>query len=278
MEVSIFKLSGQGAVLGIDVGFSPKRRSSAVCRLAWSDADVTWKIDRFRAAEPERIDTITRVAGRGPLLAAAFDGPLRRGLDVIGRYRTAERMLTVQLQPLTGKPGQSSSPVGQRLNDHANQCVAIVLEHCEVDTASHAVAIHSRAIVEAFPSSFLGLMIEDPRALNARRGDRSDTFFRHLARNGSFHRLVEHLLPGRSLAADPNAITNHDDRAAFVCALTALTVAAEDYAAVGDEDGWIILPPASFIQSWGLVALRANALKAEEAFRIEQPKNREATE
>jgi hypothetical protein len=51
----------------------------------------------------------------------------------------------------------------------------------------------------------------------------------------------------------------HDDRAAHVCALTALCVAARDYTAVGDEDGWIILPPSSFVQGWAMDALRANA-------------------
>jgi hypothetical protein len=52
------------------------------------------------------------------LTAAAFDGPLRSGLDLIGRYRVAERMLTRRLQPHIGKPGQSSAPVGKLLNEN----------------------------------------------------------------------------------------------------------------------------------------------------------------
>jgi len=61
------------------------------------------------------------------------------------------------------------------------------------------------------------------------------------------------------MSQHPSAVTNHDDRAALVCALTALCVAARDYTAVGDEDGWIILPPSSFVQGWAMHALRANA-------------------
>ena len=95
-------------------------------------------------------------------------------------------------------------------------------------------------------------------ATGIRRGDRSDTFFQHLAGEGTLHRLVEHCLPGHSLARHSTAVINHDERAALVCALTALCVAVGDYTAVGDEDGWIILPPASFVQGWAMQLLRAN--------------------
>jgi hypothetical protein len=205
--------------------------------------------------------------------AAVGNGPLRRGLDIIARYRTAERMLTRRLRPFAGKPGQASAPIGKLLNEHANHCAVAVLDNCDLGAARHSLAIHDRAVVEAFPSSFLGVMIKDPRALNARRGDRSDTFFQHLAEVGTLHRLVEQCLPGRSMASHPSVVTNHDDRAALVCALTALCVAAGDYSAVGDDDGWIILPPASVVQGWAMEALKANAAEQRTTvFRIVTPK------
>lgn len=251
------RLPVSGAVLGIDVGFSPKRRSSAVCRLGWDH--IHWKIERYRAAEPERSETIARVAGPGRLLAAAFDGPLRRGLDLIGRYRCAESMLTRQMRPLIGKPGQASAPVGKALNAGANLSARIVLERCDLALAQHQVAIHAQAIVEAFPSSFLGVLIEDPAALKARRGDRSDTFYKYLTASGGLQRLVQLLLPGRRLVEDFSGVANHDDRAALICALTALGIAAADFTAVGDDDGWIILPSTRLMQPWACAALRANA-------------------
>jgi hypothetical protein len=252
-------IANQGSVVGIDVGCSPTRRSSAICRLDWSASGVSWDIARFRAVEPEREHVIAQVAGGRQIIAAAFDGPIRRSFDIIGRYRTAERMLTRRLRPLIGKPGQSSAPIGKLLNAHANDCVRHLVACCDVQDARHAVAIDQKSLVEAFPSSFLGLMIDDPTHLAARRGDRSDTFFQHLAATGGFHALMECLLPGRKPALDPNAITNHDDRAAFVCALTALCVVASQFVAVGDHDGWIILPPREFIRSpqWDLLALNA---------------------
>lgn len=265
-----------GSVIGVDVGCSPTRRSSAICRLNWTGSLISWEIIRFRASEPERERTIAAIAGGQQIAAAAFDGPLRRGFEIIGRYRTAERMLTRLLRPMIGKPGQSSTPIGKLLNHHANECVRHVLAHGDVGDAQHGVAIDTKAVVEAFPSSFLGLMIVDPMALAARRGDRSDTFFMHLAAAGVLELLIEHCLPGRRLASDLNDIVNHDDRAAFICALTALSVAVGDFVAVGDDiDGWIILPPRQFIQpaQWDLLSRNANGEAAGALYIATGPKS-----
>ena len=252
-------LASAGSVLGIDVGCSPRRRSSAVCRLDWDKQKIHWTIARFRAAEPERSATISRIAGETPLACVAFDGPLRSDLEPIGVYRVAERMLTRGLQRLIGKPGQSSTPVGKQLNSHTNECAKIVLELGKLAPAMHRTAIHARAIVEAFPSSFLGLMITEPQLLDAQRVNRSDIFYMHLARTGALTRLISDLLPGRSLVDIFEAVTNHDDRAALVCAITSLCVASSRYSSVGDSQGWIILPPRDFIQPWAWQRLLDNA-------------------
>ena len=245
-------------MLGIDVGCSPGKRSSAVCRLDWDAGAVRWTIRRFRATPEERADTIGALADR-PLLAAAFDGPLRRGLDEIGAYRKAERMLTLGFQPLIGKPGQSSSPVGRSLNTHANLCAQAVAATGHVAPAEHAEAIHPQAIVEAFPSAWLGMLIADPAVLGATRKDRSDLFYRHLADTGGLGTVLARLLPGRQAAEPFAVVSNHDDRAALICAMTALGVAARDYRSVGDDQGWIILPPPALIQPWVRDQLQANA-------------------
>lgn len=234
-----------GAVIGIDVGCSPARRSSAICRLDWSASSVSFEIERFRAAEPERARVIANISAGRSIEVAAFDGPLRRGFDIIGRYRTAERMLTRRLRPLIGKPGQSSAPVGRLLNHHANACVRHLLALADLQGATHGVPLDDKAVVEAFPSSFLGMMIADPAQIAARRGDRSDTFFQHLAAENVLNALIEHCLPGRTVRQDLTAVVNHDDRAALICALSALCVAKGAFVAVGDDDGWIILPRAA---------------------------------
>jgi len=116
--------------------------------------------------------------------------------------------------------------------------------------AQHTPAIHRRAILEAFPSSFLGLMMEDPKSLHTRRGNRSDVYYKHLAGTGQLDALIDRFLPNRKLAVAFQAVTNHDDRAALVCALTALCVVGGEFTAVGDKEGWIILPPRALIQDW----------------------------
>ncbi len=252
-------LAERGSVLGIDVGCSPTRRSSAVCRLDWDARTIVWSIKRFRALEPERTDTIAAMAGDALLSAVAIDGPLRSGFDLIGRYRIAERMLTRGMPCRVGKPGQSSTPAGKRLNTNANACALAVRNRCKVASARHASKIDDSAIVEAFPSSFLGVMIAEPAKLNVNRRNRSDAFFQHLTNNGAIFSFIENLLPKRSMQAELSAVNNHDDRAALVCALTALCLSANQFSAVGDQDGWIILPSEHNMQGWAVSALTKNA-------------------
>ena len=248
-----------GAVLGVDVGFSRTRRSSAVCRLDWTDATLSWTIARFRAVEPERTDTLRRLADR-PLRAAAFDGPLTRGFEVIGRYRAAERMLTRRIGRRIGKPGSSGAPLGKLLGAATAICATIVRHTGHVAPAAHDEAIDAAAIVEAFPGAALGLMIAEPESLIVRRGDRSDIFFKHVAEAGTLARIVARLLPGRRLASPFQSVADHDERTALVCALTALGLAAGAHTAVGcDVDGWIILPPRAAMAPWAWPMLEENA-------------------
>jgi hypothetical protein len=256
--VSENSLPAEGSVLGVDVGCSSIRRSTAACRLDWNAEEVSWVIERFRAAEPERSQALRRVANR-PIIAASFDGPLRSDLEVIGRYRMAEQLLTRGLGPLIGKPGQSSTPIGRLLNSHTNTCAKAILDMRVVGSAAHANPIHASAIVEAFSSSFLGVLISNPLALRVHRRIRSDTFYRHLAQSGGLLRLLQYLLPRRSPEKSFDAVVDHDERASVVCTLTALCVAAGDYTAVGNEDGWIVLPPPALIQNWAWKILTENA-------------------
>jgi hypothetical protein len=51
----------------------------------------------------------------------------------------------------------------------------------------------------------------------------------------------------------------------FVCVLTALCVVARQFVAVGNNDGWIILPPLPFIQPAQWELLRLNQAKQGDA-------------
>jgi len=244
-------LPPSGSVLGVDVGWSLQQRSSAACRLDWDGEQVRWTIRRFTAATAERRAGLLDVSGPHHMLAAAFDGPLRGDLGSIDTYRLAERQLSERpVRDAIGKLAQSNSGNGRLLNAATNACARIVLDRGLIAAATHPHAIHDRAIAEAFPNSFLGLMLADPAPLKGGRGKRSDRYYVGLAEDGTLAALIAHHLPGRRLEQTFASVTNHDDRAALICALTALGVARNDYMAVGDADGWIILPPRQFLANW----------------------------
>lgn len=243
-----------GSVLGIDVGWSLKQRSSAVCRLDWDANGLRWTIQRFTAEPVERRAVLQAVAGSHHLLAVALDGSIRGDLTLIDRYRTCEKLLSLRLiREAIGKLAQSNTPGGRSLNGAANDCARILIEHASIAEARHDHAIHRFALAEAFPNSFLGLMLGDPAPFKGGRGKRSDRYFVALTEDGTLERLLAHHLPGRALTQALAAVANHDDRAALVCAITALGVARNDYVTAGDDDGWIILPPRSFIADWAQV-------------------------
>ena len=75
-------------------------------------------------------------------------------LDIIGRYRLAEQLLTRKLFPFIGKPGQSSSPVGKELNAHANDCAKIILDLDLVSASVHEHGSITRLSLKHFRPPF----------------------------------------------------------------------------------------------------------------------------
>jgi hypothetical protein len=63
------------AVLGGDVGWSAKRKSSAGCYLVFDEASATVKTTRFTAQPTDLSQSLSDLVSRRPLLPAAFDGP-----------------------------------------------------------------------------------------------------------------------------------------------------------------------------------------------------------
>lgn len=236
-------------MLGIDVGWSLRSASSGICRLDWDERSIGWTLRHFTGHADDRAASLAAVAGARPLLAAGLDGPLRGDLAVIDRYRLAERLLSQKaIAARISQPGSSRSPVGRLLNHHTNQFASMLIDSGLLADAQHEHAVHRLAVFEAFPTSFMGLMLDD--AQKGARQQRSDRYYQDLVANGTLARLLAHHLPGRALTNDLASVRNHDERAALICAISALGVARHDYVAVGDDDGWIMLPPRTFIADW----------------------------
>ena len=254
-------LPSAGSVAGIDVGWSRHNNTTAVCRLSWTESKMDCCFQRCTAKDSDRKETIDSVLGTRQLLAVAIDGPLRPCFAEVKNYRTAERLLSRgDLYKRIRGAASSRSPMGKNLNVEANRWVRSLKEHACVREVgqSNPIRLDTGAFFETFPNSFLGVMIKRPDEV-AMRGKRSDRYFRHLAHDRGFDSFLQ-LIGGHSQwIRQPTQIRNHEDRAAFVCALSALCIAAGSYVAVGDtEDGWIALPPQKMFADWAWNALQNN--------------------
>jgi hypothetical protein len=194
-------------------------------------------------------------------------------------------MLTRRFQPLIGKPGQSSSGNGIKLNESANKVGKLLLRLGCVADAVHSAKIMDQAIVEAFPTSFLGVMLDKDSIPAA--GQKSDVFFDHLLgpdsrrpsppEDNRLVSLVKRFLPDRKLAFDLAGCSDHEQRAGIICAITALCIVSREYVAVGDRtNGYIILPPLAKhgfagMQPWAVELLRSNQPKGNDAAIIIEP-------
>lgn len=223
---------------------------------------------RFTADPADYRPALAALIGNRRLAVAALDGPMRGDLTEIGLYRTAEMLMTRGLARHIGKPGQTNSPNGRLLNRVTNCYARELLEAAVIAPATHPGAIHPQALVEAFPTSFLGTMLDE--GFHQPGKARSDLYYARLASDPSgdrLARLIHAVLPGRCLSFAPDRLRNHDDRAALVCAITALCVAQRRYIAVGDDNGRIVLPPRATagtpgLQDWAWTILQANAAAA----------------
>ena len=239
-----------GAVLGIDVGWSPTRPTTGLCLLRWTgDRIEPPQYASAWADADDRRSVLARLTQGQPLGAVAVDGPLVRGLGHVRHYRLAEELLSKGAFQRRGKPGQTSAPLGQRLHHEATKLSHMVIATEQVGQARHARPIHPAAVVEAFPNAFLAVM--HPEAAFAtppsRRRRWTDLLFPGAV--PQIAALLGELLPDRALPEGWDRVRDHDHVAALVCALTALCVLAGRYVAVGDDDdGSIILPPVSV---WG---------------------------
>lgn len=268
----------QGLTLGVDVGWSEANHSTGACLFHWDAQSIEVRSLHLPTARSKREELLKKEIEGRRVSCVGIDGPLRPGLDEIKEYRQAELLLTRRFGSRgIGKPGQSSSANGVMLNRHANEIALGLVSLGVLEKSYHPESIHDLGIVEAFPTTFLGVMLDEGKVPSSKA--KSDVFFEHLAGPEGPKRLTPdtdrltglllRLLPGRSV--DPEGIsrvTDHELRAAVICALTALCVSRGQYVAAGDRrNGYIILPPRSRsgepgLQPWAWTVLGTNLTDA----------------
>jgi len=260
-------------VSGIDVGHAAHRRSTGLCVLTIERGGfINWRCFNTGTEDSERRRDILGLLEGGPILrAAAIDGPLPPAQQRIDRYRLCEALLSRGHFQTRCKPGITNSKEGQALNEHAIRLAGIVQEVDRdlLNRANHVDRIQNLKIGEAFPNAFLGVLLE---------GGEADLIAKKLRRkkfDGYWEAAVENLLTlledlaavrqplsdgdRARLREELRNILDHDHRAAWVCALTALCLVRNKYVAAGDAlDGYILLPPINRWADWAREALSRN--------------------
>jgi hypothetical protein len=109
-------------------------------------------------------------------------------------------------------------------------------------------------MIEAFPNAFLGVLLPEVAfaSIPPGRGRKFDALFEAAQTREILTRLLDCI--GWADAKLRRALvenTQHDERAALICAVTAVCVWRGRYTAVGDRGGgWFFLPPWSFWEGW----------------------------
>src|SRR2546425_910482 len=134
-------LSEHGSVLGIDVGYSARRKTTGLCGLSWDRRTVRWACHNAGLDELDRRDALRRVLPdrEVELSAVAIDGPLLPRLDPTPRYRCAESLLSRGAFAHRGKPGPTNGGSGRDLHAHATWLAKFVLRECRVGPAAHVL-------------------------------------------------------------------------------------------------------------------------------------------
>jgi hypothetical protein len=238
-------------LIGLDVGFSARRRSTGVARLNLAVVSV----DCATASVESRAEFF----GTDEVDVAAIDAPIlgRESYD----KRVCERLFTLGCFQRRCKPGLSHVSGTGRDFRQAGQKSARQLS--EITSGRELVARFPRVwkacnLVEAFPNAFMGVLFPSDcfdRLPKLRRGKKFDWLYDKCCERRTFDSVI-HTIGGTTLLSVLHYINtnqNHDQKAALICLLTAGAVAAGRYTAVGDgEGGYFFLPPWVAWAPWAL--------------------------
>jgi hypothetical protein len=242
--------------LGIDVGYSKSNDTTGLCLITLNQTRFQWECRNTGTQESKRRKDLKNLIPRGTTLTAVgIDGPLASGFQIVDRYRAADSLLYRGQFHSRCKPGSTGSRRGQLLHRYATEWANFIIKLKEegclyLDDANHPDPIHGSRIIEVFPTGFLGFLLSkrDFRPVS-KSEKKSDVFWEIALSKGYLARLLRAIGGEINRQQSLDCITDHEHRAAFICALGAMCVSKARYVATGDpEDGDIFLPPVKF---WG---------------------------
>ena len=244
-------------VAGIDVGLTLLDRTSGVFRTGTS-GDV---LDHTYA---DRLSRLAALGGDCMYSVMAIDAPVLPPHQLNYEVRACEKVFVWGEFQKRCKPGESHVPgTGQALR-RAGVETAHSFETSVATTDVGRVfprVFGQRNIVEAFPNGFLGVCLRESVFQSCpQRAEKFDWLYEQWLSNRTLEQVTPVLDWPRDAFWRAVATTRqHDERAALVCAMTALCVLRGRYVAVGEgETGFFFLPPWGVWQPWARSALATN--------------------
>ena len=208
--------------LGIDPGYSARDNTTGLCILCIEQGNLNWMFCNTGLSDEVRLNSLRNLIADNNLInGIGIDGPLAHGLQRIASYRTADAMLSRGLFRTRCKPYQTNSRDGQRLHMEAIRLAELVLRlqqenFLNILEADHLLNIHEKRIVEAFPTAFLRILLEeDIPPVDGERRARTDIYWELTIEGQQLHNLIEHLVPQVVVPEDPAGIDDHENRAAL---------------------------------------------------------------
>ncbi len=243
-------------VLGIDVGLTLVNPTSGLCRTGCGGDVVSHTFIDYGSR--------TAIVGTGSFAVIAIDAPVLPVETLHYDVRPCEKVFVWGPFQKRCKPGESHVPgTGQALRRSGVETARTFAPHVASASvvADFPKIYGDRNIVEAFPNGFLGVSLEAGSFQNALgQGERFDWLYGEWLSQGVHSRLSAEVQwlrkPFWGLVA---ANSQHDERAALICAITAACVLLGRYVAVGEAlGGYFFMPPWNVWQSWAKDALRRN--------------------
>ncbi len=254
---------GDIALLGIDVGFSKSRPTTGI---AWSASGTFGAAKTYTDWDRRR----QHLPGATTYSVVAIDGPLVPAGSPDSLVRMCERTLSHGAFQKRCKPGLSHFGTGLQLKRAALE-TAEQIKHLTSAPSFASAVFGDVAIVEAFPSAFLGVLMPEETfgTVQILRGKKFDWLYEHVVEAGSLAGLMALVgWDAPELLRRMQTERDHEKRAAYICLLTAACAAAGKAEVVGDvTSGWIWLPPTDLWASWARTALEQNLAACDGAFR-----------
>jgi hypothetical protein len=246
-------------LLGVDVGFSTRRATTAIAllngnQLHLARAGTAWE---SRAAQIPSDFRASVIAIDGPLLPQGADNHL---------YRLCEALFIRSPFHNRCKPGLSHWGFGLQLRRASAEACAQFSQLVASSLERNKNVRYGGPVAEAFPNAFLAVLIPEVELLSAprlKRGRRFDWLYEQIAATGKLELMLsKNLHMPDELWLRLRVEKDHELRAALICLLTAALAAQGTATIVGESTGgWFWLPQWSLWQPWAKQGLAGAAKK-----------------